>query len=52
MESVEKLVVYLVCMTLLSISREDRTKWILFIRIRPVFLYVSNLLDVLGKIAV
>ena len=41
---IKKLVVYLVCMSLLWISREDKTKRILFIRNKFVFLFVDSLL--------
>ena len=45
-EKLEKLVVYLVGMTLLWISREGKTKSILITRTRLVFLYVDSKFDV------
>ena len=45
-DRVKKLVVYLHYMTLLWISGEDETNWILIIRIRLVFLYVDGNFDV------
>ena len=38
----KKLVVYLVCVTLLLISREDKTKEISFMSSKFVFLYVDS----------
>ena len=37
LDRVKKLVVYLVYMTFLSTSREDKTNWILFMRSKLVF---------------
>ena len=45
-DKVKKLVVYLACITLLWISREDKTKLILFMRNELAFLYVDSYFDV------
>ena len=45
-DRVKKNVVYLVCMALFWISREDKSKWIPFLKRKLVFLYVDNKLDV------
>ena len=41
-DRVKKLVVYLVCITLLWISGEDKTKWMSFMRGKLVFRYVDG----------
>ena len=45
-ERLKKLVVYLICMTLVWISREDKIKRILITKTRLVLLYVDSKFDV------